>query len=375
MRPMSDNEQRILALIATEGPLSKRDLADRGTMAWATVVKYVNRLESEEVLARVGTSPRDQHLGKNAYLYDLAGSAPQFVGIDVEYQITRLAVVDLRRQIQWSTSLPTPQLNGMNEMVAFLTETITVGIPDIISVAGIGIGMPRWLVTGEPDPFAALGARLTVDLGVRVSVENNIRAYTLYKEPLLQESAFLVVSVRNGIGAGIVFNGTLHRGETGLAGEIGHITVRDDGEQCRCGKRGCLETVVNQRILSEAYGTLTGEVESEERLAGLFSRAAGKDVAAAAILENAAEPLGRALATLILVLDIQSIYIVGLFGKDGGVWLEPLRRVIRRFVDPGLTFSLHYRELDNEGYLLGAALLVARDYLDYSVLGTNGRKT
>ena len=379
MRAMSENEQRILALIATGGPLSKRDLSGRGAMAWATVVKYVNRLETEGILERVGTAQRDRHLGKNSYIYDLAYGAPQFIGIDIEYRTTRVAVVDLRRRIRWQTAFPTPEPTCMEALVQFLKAVIREGTPGIETVTGVGIGMPRWLIGGESDPFTGLGKRLTAELGLQVTVENNIRAYTLYKEPLLQESSFMVVSVRNGIGAGIVFGGKLHRGETGLAGEIGHITVQDKGVLCRCGKRGCLETVVNQRILSEEFavhgavgaaGVPVSEFSaSKECLSELFAAAADSDPAAISILEKASEPLGRALATLILVLDIQSIYVVGRFGEHGSVWLDPLRDVIRRFVDPELTFSLHYRELDEEGYLLGAASLVARDYLDYSVLG------
>jgi predicted NBD/HSP70 family sugar kinase len=96
---------------------------------------------------------------------------------------------------------------------------------------------------------------------------------------------------------------------------------------------------------------------------------------ARAILEKAAEPLGRSLATLLLVLDIQSIYLVGRFGPHGSVWIESLQKEIRRNVDPGLSFSLHYRPLDDDGYLLGAASLVAGDYLDYSVLATSDRDT
>ncbi|MFW5643044.1 MAG: hypothetical protein ACOCYQ_03370, partial [Alkalispirochaeta sp.] len=59
----------------------------------------------------------------------------------------------------------------------------------------------------------------------------------------------------------------------------------------------------------------------------------------------------------------------------GSIWTQSLQKEIRRNVDPGLTFSLHYRPLDDDGYLLGAASLVARDYLDYSVLAPSDAAT
>ena len=59
----------------------------------------------------------------------------------------------------------------------------------------------------------------------------------------------IYVMVSSGIGAGIVLGGRLHRGATGLAGELGHVLVRPDGAVCRCGNRGCLETVASTDAL------------------------------------------------------------------------------------------------------------------------------
>ena len=53
------------------------------------------------------------------------------------------------------------------------------------------------------------------------------------------------LKVASGVGAGIVLGGRLHRGASGIAGEIGHVQVGEDGQVCRCGNRGCLETMVS----------------------------------------------------------------------------------------------------------------------------------
>lgn len=391
MQSMSENERRILALIAEQGPLTKGDLSLLGEMAWATVVKYVNRLQVRGVLMRAGTAPRESQLGKNSYLFDLAEEAPKFAGVDIEYRTTRVAVVNLRREVLWQTMLATAELTSPEDLMEFLRSKVLsrvsesgvcgASLPDkpFGSIVGIGIGMPRWLLADGGDVFPSLSGRLSDAYGIPVRVENNIRAYTLYKEPRLLESDFIVVSVRNGIGAGLVVGGSLYRGEEGLAGEIGHITVQENGKLCRCGKRGCLETVVNQYTLYESYltGTHRSKVDDaiavEEGLPELFQEAAQGSAPALAVLAEAAEPLGRSLATLLLVLNVRNLYLVGHFGEFGEIWLDYLREVIRKHVDPRLSFSLHYRKLEDEGYLLGAALLVAREYLDYSVLGNNSQ--
>lgn len=371
--------------------MTKGDLATMGEMAWATVVKYVNRLQQSGVLMRAGTAPRESQLGKNSYLFDLAEEAPKFVGVDIEYRTTRVAVVNLRREVLWQTMLATEELSSAEDLMGFLRSRVLsrvsesgvcgASLPDnpFGSIVGIGIGMPRWLLADGGDVFPFLSEKLTDAYGLPVRVENNIRAYTLYKEPRLLESDFIVVSVRNGIGARLVVGGSLYRGEEGLAGEIGHITVQENGKLCRCGKKGCLETVVNQYTLYESYlaGSHRSKVDDaiavEEGLPELFQEAAQGSSPALAVLSEAARPLGRSLATLLLVLNVRNLYLVGHFGEFGDVWLDYLGEVIREHVDPRLSFTLHYRKLEDEGYLLGAALLVAREYLDYSVLGNSGQ--
>ena len=54
---------------------------------------------------------------------------------------------------------------------------------------------------------------------------------------------FILIAIRNGIGAGIFYQGELLRGTHGMAGELSHLTVVEQGQACRCGRQGCLETV------------------------------------------------------------------------------------------------------------------------------------
>ncbi len=377
IRTISANGKKILSLIVQHGPLTKRQLAERGGIGWATAVKFVNRLDSVEVLTRIGTSDREIVSGKNSYVYDLGRRAPVFLGLDIEYRTTRFALTNLRNEILWSSRAETPRVSSLDEIEGFVARLVSEANQATASngfgpLDGIGIGMPTWLTEEGATIFDALGGRLSARFDLPTRVENNIRAYTLYKEHTTLQQSFVVVSVRNGIGAGYVVNGELLRGEQGLAGEIGHITIPGNTTRCRCGKSGCIETVVNEHALTQEYAVRRGDAVSANRADSAFSTlfrdaAEGSEVAVG-LLSESAELLGQAIATLVLVLNVRNVFVVGQFGADGDVWVPFLEESIRKHVEPRTEFALHYRELDDSGYLIGAALLVAREYLDYSVM-------
>ncbi len=357
---MTENERRILDLLSRSGPLTKRDLTSRCGMGWATAVKMVARLEEEGYLRSEGFERR-RNAGKSPLVYALSPSRPVAIGIDVEYGRTRAGLRNLRGESLGDIVLPTPPLRDREELVGFLArlarEMIAKAATAGIVPEGVGVGIPTHLfgsgaVRAED---VEAGLRRTLDLPVRV--DNNIRCFTHAVER--RESpggSILVITVRSGIGVGIVVDGSVYRGERGRAGELGHTRVDPLGAPCRCGGHGCLETVVNREILAARAAPRT--------LEGLFGAAKAGDTDAGLVVAEAAGRLGSAFAQLLLVTDIRSLRLYAAFGPDGDVLLTLLRSRIEASVYPGLEFSLAYRELDEETYVAGAAFLVLRDFVD-----------
>jgi predicted NBD/HSP70 family sugar kinase len=92
-------------------------------------------------------------------------------------------------------------------------------------------------------------------LRVAVTVDNDANLGALAETEIgaaRGRETVVYVKVASGIGAGIVLAGHVHHGATGIAGEIGHVQVRRDGDRCRCGNRGCLETVASTTALLSA---------------------------------------------------------------------------------------------------------------------------
>ncbi len=378
---MTENEKRILDALSRSGSLSKRDLTSRCGIGWATAVKMVARLEEQGYIRPEGVE-RQKNSGVSPTVYTLSPAKPVALGIDVEYRRVRASIRNLRGEIMADLTTPTPDFDGPDDLVRFLcslTEDFSARArAEGMVLEGIGIGAPNHLFRLSPLPAEAIRSALEARFGLKTRVDNNVRCLThavARFEPT--GDSILVVTIRSGIGVGIVIDGKVYQGERGRAGELGHIPVDPDGPPCRCGRRGCLETIVNREVLSEKARAILGRGEpvSAEHgsavsssmggiLPSLFAAAKAGDPRAVETLTDTAGHLGRALARLLLVMDIRSIILYAAFGPDGDFIVPLVEKIIGDTVYPGLDFSLRYRELDDDIYVTGAAYLILRDYVE-----------
>ncbi|GAA4890457.1 hypothetical protein GCM10023237_05080 [Streptomyces coeruleoprunus] len=139
---------------------------------------------------------------------------------------------------------------------------------------------------------------------------------------------FLFVPVGTGIAAA-VFTGGRPRALTGghgRAGELGHVVVRPRGDRCRCGARGCLETVASASAIARRYARATGRYGTTA--AEVQGRAAAGDPTAAALWSEAVEALADALSTAITLYDPARVVIGGGMSRAGDSFLRPLRAAL-----------------------------------------------
>jgi predicted NBD/HSP70 family sugar kinase len=168
------------------------------------------------------------------------------------------------------------------------------------------------------------------------------------------------VRLSAGIGAGIVSSGRLLLGARGLAGEIGHLPLTADGLICRCGNRGCLETVASPvaiaRLLSDSWGQ---QVMPRDLPALIEQRNAG----ALRAVRDAGEAVGRALSTLVTLLNPRLIVVGGDLAQAGEDILEPMRSGVRRHTLPSAMESVEIVTggLGDGAEVRGAAGLVLAD--------------
>ncbi len=163
--------------------------------------------------------------------------------------------------------------------------------------------------------------------------------------------SLMVVTIEHGVGVGLIIGGDLVEGEQFSAGEIGHVTVGADGEGdlCTCGRRGCLETVIGARYLSD-------------RIDGLDEGARDE------VLRQAGRALGVVAAPVISALNINEVVLSGpsdlLDGAFRDAALETVRRRTLAAVGAGL--NLRTTQGDGDLVLLGGASLVLQAELGVS---------
>jgi len=119
---------------------------------------------------------------------------------------------------------------------------------------------------------------------------------------------FIWLTVSNGCGAGVFFNGRLFTGQGGNAGELGHIRVTDENFECPCGNTGCLEAVAAGPAISLRYKILTGKTLSAKEIA---DNARDGDDTAVSVFIKTGEYLGRAIASAVNVVNVPLVVIGG----------------------------------------------------------------
>ena len=356
-------------------------------MGWATVVKMINRLIDGEIICESGIKSASGK-GKRAALFGLCDNFPLAIGVDVEYHITKLALTNLSGSILAEMKFETPENLEYEDFHAFLKQAISDFIlkyvPNRELLVGIGIGIPGIGVltsdqTQRQEKSRIMASALGEYFSTHVVVEVNTLAYTVFErwnKDINSNDDFIFVSIRTGVGTGIFLQGKLLVGSSGLVGEIGHVQVRENGRQCRCGKTGCVETETNlYRLYSRYITEVLGHSEpSEADLAAvdrdsiqkgldqLFSLAYEGDVKASAVVTEYIHYLSYGISLAIMILDIKRVVVSSYFSESVSYISPLLEKEISRLCFNASDISVTYCPFDGTGHTRGAALLILNEY-------------
>jgi fructokinase len=159
-----------------------------------------------------------------------------------------------------------------------------------------------------------------------------------------------------GVGGGIVVNGKVIGGIHGIGGEWGHILLDDQGEDCYCGKQGCVETVISGPALERFYADRTGK---PQRLAEIAAREA-EDADAAATISHLINQFAKGVTQVINVLDPDAIVIGGGVGNIDALY-EPrtITAIEQHLFNPVFNGRILKPALGDSAGVFGAAMLVA----------------
>jgi glucokinase len=217
--------------------------------------------------------------------------------------------------------------------------------------------------------YAPLGALLTERLDIPVCLEHDAKAAALgefYFGAGRGEQSMVYIIVGTGVGAALIMDGAVYRGMHNSAGEFGHTVLDRNGLLCSCGNRGCVETFMSGPRLAQWYELLqTGRQSVVQRpqsaLTGetVATLAAQGDPVAVAVITQAGEALGAAIATLAMIVNIDLYVVGGSVAKCGEVLLAPARQAVPRhaFASVAAHVQVVASGLDTDAPILGCAWL------------------
>jgi predicted NBD/HSP70 family sugar kinase len=341
------NSRRVIDALRERGKASRAELA-RGTgLSRSTVSSIVADLIEAGLVSEQADAAEAHgaHGGRPPVLLSLDKSAGLAVGIDFGHTHLRVAVSDLSHEVlaeSWrELDVDHSAADGLDAAAELVGEVLEKAAANGSRVIGVGMGVPGPIdrTTGTVGSSAILPGWIGVDaaaemgrrLELPVHVENdaNLGALAEFVWGSGQGHSELVyLKLSSGIGAGLLLGGRLYQGIGGTAGEIGHTLVHPGGEVCRCGNRGCLETVASTRAIAGLLSRSRGEEVTGKRLLELLSSG---DPGAQRLIEDAGREVGMSVANLCNLINPARVIVGGELSAAGDTLLDPLTESIRRY--------------------------------------------
>src|ERR1700754_2990844 len=320
------SEQAILETIFSEGPITRPEIAERTNISKPTVSAVVERLVQAQLVRAAGERPGRR--GRTPLAFTVNSAAGFVVGIDIGSTRLRVAAVDIYgaalKELELETSRGGPraveeQITGAvrqidRELGGRHGELLAMGVssPGVVDPVTRRVTSLAWHVsaTGEFDSLATLESRFNVP----VLVDNDVNMAAVgekWRGLPGGVSTFVVISSGAGVGMGIVINDDRFRGFHGAAGEIGYLPLARDPFDAHHRKLGGLEDEIGAEGVLTAYREAGGGAESAREV---FEAARGGDTAATQVIENAAQRIGLAIATVCAVIDPELVVLGGRIG-------------------------------------------------------------
>ncbi|WP_433019082.1 ROK family protein [Kribbella sp. CA-294648] len=341
------HEERVLRELRESGPLTRANLGQRVGLSRTTLSEITANLISRGAVVEIGHGPNEPAVGRGrpASLVALQPTVGQAMGIDFRHHEVRLAVVNASHEVIADHVRGYAESSSWTERAAAAAaataEMTSAGGVRLGLLAGVGVGLPGPLEMGELGPGAnspritAIRDALSQHIDAPLIFDNNTRYAALGEATVdAQHSGgdVLFLRIAHGVGGGLVLGGRLTHGAAGRAGEIGHVVVVPNGRMCRCGKRGCLETVASLPSMVISARRKSPALRDLDSLRIALSRG---DPDAMAVVEAAGTAVGTALAGASVVVDPARVIVSGDTTLIGDAFLRAAQAAFDRLARVG----------------------------------------
>lgn len=367
------NRARIVSAVQQRGSLTQVELAGVTGLSAATISNIVKELTAAGVLS---TSPTSRS-GRRAQEVTLARNLGLVAGVHFGERSLRVAIADVTLRVVAEQRMPLPpehRADSSLDRAALLVQEMVDAVgadPGEVLALGVGVPAPVDVRTGEVSAPGVMRGWDEVDirqvlarrLEVPVQVDNDANLGALAEARLgagRDVPGLAYLRVAHGVGLGLVVDGRVLHGRSGAAGEIGHLAVEPGGAPCRCGRSGCLETVVAAPALLARLSPVHGHLT----LRDVVAHALEGDREIRGVLADTGRRLGLALAAACTVVDPELVVVGGELARAGDVVLGPLREALHANVLPSTAgpVAVVPAQLGDQAEVRGALVLALDAY-------------
>lgn len=386
------NLQVILLNLLYEPVLSRSQLAKKTGLSNTTITNLIAELIEQGIVTEKNATNEKQEglrpVGRPRTSVCLEPNARSVIGVHIGVGTFRVAITNLRGEIIDSKlhnfEVNTPPTEVLDQIIEAIESAILESAFDRQTILGVGVGASGLVDFSTGVNLLApnlnwhdvpLREYLQSKLPFPVIVDNNVRSMAIgetYFGAGLEVDSVAFVYGRTGVGAGLTFKGRVFRGSSKGAGEIGHNAMMlQDGEPCRCGNKGCLETLISESVILQRAediarlnpngilaSTLKGASENSP-IENVFEAARQGDTQVQEMLEERAYYLGVALANLINLFNPELILLGGIFSRGEDLFVESITRTIQKmaFGGMGKNVRLQATSFGWKAGVIGAAAL------------------
>lgn len=378
------NRARILQALYDIGPMSRADLARLTGVTRATIGSLVSPMIDRGLLIEGTPAPVDAAGGKPGRPLSFSPTGWSMGAVHLLPGRIDAALVSAGGTVLTSASSQFPAATShADRVVDTVVATLEHVLPaDRTQVFGIGIAVGGMVDTETGTvvgvnlaPALAglpLGPQVSDRVGLPTYLDLHPRSQALgdrWFGPGRGVSSFASIYAGEAIGVGLVLDGTLHRGPAGAGGEIGHSIVQVGGLPCRCGQRGCWETIATHRWL-RAEAARRQLPSANTMTTGPLARLAARGhPGAAELLDEYASNLAVGITNLQQILAPGLFILHGDVAAGGEAFRTAIERDVRAYMPthPGGAAQITFAPADDHATLLGAAALVLSHALELDI--------
>lgn len=375
---------RIIKYLYQEGTKSIPELCMIARVSSPTLKRLLDELEEEGLIVELGLG--ESGGGRRPSIYGLNPDSRFILGIDITRFELRLGLFNLScQQVGEMLIIPEGLETGVDVIKVLkknINELMKKNKIDKLKILGAGVAIPGLIdmKTGISYSYLNIGItpiseHLGKEFGFPVFIEHDTRSMArgeLMFGLAKGKKNVLCLNLGAGIGLSMILNGKVYLGESGYAGEFGHINIDPNGKLCYCGKIGCLETVASGRTLRKKVSeditngvpTIINQlIESDPSNISLniiLDAVMTGDQYANELLAATGVHLGKGIATLLHLFNPELIILGGILSKAENILLDPIQQTLNSFSIPRIRqdTTLRTSELRENAGIMGTVALV-----------------